>query len=144
MKNWKVIVGVLGVFLLGTLAGGLVTVRFVQKRAQRGFAAGFPRAAEFAARRLDRELRLDADQRRQVQAELQDAQRELRATYVRVRPELGKILSDSNQKIRAVLRPDQQETFDRILAERRARWQEAARTSAAWRAGNGPASSSSE
>jgi hypothetical protein len=40
---------------------------------------------------------------------------------------LGRILSASSQKVRAALRPDQQEKYDRILAERRARWQKAAR-----------------
>jgi hypothetical protein len=127
MKNWKVIIGVLGVFVLGMLAGGLVTARFARKSAQRAFAAGFPRAPEFAARRLDRELGLDADQHRQVLAALQEAQHQLRAVYAAARPELGRILSASSQKVRAALRPDQQEKYDRILAERRARWQKAAR-----------------
>jgi|GEM_PF-5119885 len=91
--------------------------------------------------RVERELRLNADQCRQVLAALEDAQRGVRTTYVRVRPELGKILSNSNKKIRAVLRPDQPATFDRIFAERRARGQEAARTSAAGRSENGSAPS---
>ena len=127
MKKWKVVVGVFVVFLLGLIAGGLLTVRFVQKRAQQGFLAGSPRLAEFVARRLDRELRLDEQQRGQVLATLRDTQRELRAANAQIRPELGKILFDSNMKIRAVLRPDQQEKYDRILAERRARWMSAAR-----------------
>ena len=99
MKNWKVVVGVLGVFLLGMLAGGLVTARLVHQRAQRGFAAGFPRAAEFAARRLNRELRLDSDQQRQVLAALRDAQQEVRAVYGRVRRRL-----DGERLLRVVAR----------------------------------------
>lgn len=141
MKNWKVIVGVIGVFLLGMMAGGLLTARLIQKRTQRAFMAGSPRAAEFVTRRLDRELRLDEQQRGQVLATLQDTQHELRTAYARIRPELGKILSDSNQKIRGVLRPDQQEKYDRILAERRARWMSGARALGDGPSAGGPTSS---
>jgi len=123
MKNWKVIVGVIGVFLLGMMAGGLLTARLIQKRTQRAFMAGSPRAAEFVTRRLDRELRLDEEQRRQVLTIMQATQHELREVYAEARPRIGGVLADSNRKVREVLRPEQQEKYDRILAERRARWQ---------------------
>lgn len=120
MKNWKAVVGVLGVFLLGMVAGGLVTARFIKNRAHQAFATGTPLAAEFIVRRLSWDLGLDADQRRQVLAIMQETQRGLQAAHQQVRPQTEKILADSNDMIRAVLRPDQQAKYNQILAERRA------------------------
>jgi len=122
MKNWKVILGVLSVFVLGMVAGGLVTARFMKKRAHQVFAPGSPAAAEFLTGRLSWELRLDSDQRRQVLAIMQDTQRAMQEAQAPVRPQLEKLLAESNQKIRAVLRPEQQEKYDRLLAQRRGQW----------------------
>jgi Spy/CpxP family protein refolding chaperone len=113
MKNWKVIAGIVGVFLLGMTAGGLVTARVIKRQAHRAGAPGSPMAAEFITRRLTWELHLTPEQRRQVFAILSETQRELRPLYQRA-------LTESQQKIRAVLRPDQQAKYDRLLAERRA------------------------
>ena len=122
MKNWKVVVGVLGVFLLGMAAGGLVTARFIRKRAQQAWMSSSPVAADLIARRLSWDLGLNTDQRRQVQAIIQETQRALQVVRQQIRPQTEKILAESNEKIRAVLRPDQQEKYDRIIAERRAAW----------------------
>jgi Spy/CpxP family protein refolding chaperone len=122
MKNWKVILGVLSVFVLGMAAGGLVTARWLKQRARLAFAPGAPAAAEFLTGRLSWELRLDADQRRQVLAIMQDTQRAMQEAQAPVRPQMEKLLAESNQKIRAVLRPEQQEQYDRLLAQRRAQW----------------------
>ena len=140
MRNWKVIVGVLGVFVLGMVAGGLVTARVIQKRAQRALATGSPRAAELVARRLGWELRLDGDQRRQVLAVMQDTQRQLQTAYSAVRPQTAMILAEANQRIRAVLRSGQQEKYDRIVADRRAKWLSRAHTPGDWRGTSSPPS----
>ena len=136
MKNWKVIVGVLGVFLLGMVAGGLVTARFIKKRAQQAFATGSPLATEFVARRLSWDLGLNTDQRRQVLAIMQETQRELQAVCLQIRPQTEQIFTESNGKIRAVLRPDQQEKYDRIVADRRAAWRQPLPERRPWRGGD--------
>lgn len=136
MKNWKVLGGVLGVFLLGMVAGGLVTARFIRHRAQQAFAPGSPVAAEFIARRLGWELELDADQRRQVLAILVATQRELRAVHLQVRPQTEKVIAASNDQIRAVLRPDQQAKYDRLVAERRTAWRQPPAERRPWRGGD--------
>ncbi len=122
MQNWKTIVGVAGVFVLGMIAGGLVTARALQKRVPRPLPPGSPLVADWVVRRLDWQLGLDREQRRQILAIMQETQRELQKTQAQIRPQMDKVFAESNQKIRAVLRPDQQEKYDQIVAERRARW----------------------
>jgi len=58
MRNWKAILGVLAVFLLGVIAGGLATHGFYQKRIRahwRGQAAATP---EVIARQMGGDLTL--------------------------------------------------------------------------------------
>ncbi len=122
MQNWKTIVGVVGVFVLGMIAGGLVTARVLQKRVPRPWPPGSPVVVDWVVRRLDWQLGLDREQRQQILAIMQETQRALQKTQAQIRPQMDKIFAESNQKVRAVLRPDQQEKYDRIVAERRARW----------------------
>jgi hypothetical protein len=136
MKNRKVIVGVLGVFLLGMVAGGLVTDRVIKKRAQQALTPGSPLAAEIVARRLSWDLGLTVDQRRQVLAIMQETQRELQAARLQIRPQMEQVFAASNGKIRAVLRPDQQEKYDRIVADRRAAWRQPPPERRPWRGGD--------
>ncbi|HYA86258.1 MAG TPA: hypothetical protein VEI57_04210, partial [Nitrospirota bacterium] len=63
MKKWKTIASIVLVFLLGALAGGLVTYEINLQKMER-FVTGEPRSTrEFIVHRLDRELHLDAAQR---------------------------------------------------------------------------------
>ena len=62
MKHWKIILGILGIFLLGMIAGGLLTLRIEHRL----FAKGPDAWARLVIRRLSFELRLDANQRAQL------------------------------------------------------------------------------
>jgi Spy/CpxP family protein refolding chaperone len=118
MKNWKAIVGVLLVFVLGMAAGGLVTLGVIRHRWMRG-----PQAmADFAVRRLSWELRLDAAQRQQLRAIVADTQQEMKAVGQQVQPQIEQTLGKAEHRVRAMLRPDQREKFDKLVAERKAHW----------------------
>ena len=123
MKNWKTIAAVVLVFLLGMAAGGLLTAKLIQRRARQWVAGPPPGAAsELVVNRLTRQLRLDATQREQIREIVRDSQQEMRALYRQVRPQAQEILGRSENHIRDILRPEQRETYDRLVAERRARW----------------------
>jgi uncharacterized membrane protein len=113
MRHWKAILGVIAVFLLGMLAGGLVTVRVVGHRFRHG--------SDFLVRRLSWQLHLDSTQREQLRGIVTDAQQQLRNVHRQVQPQVEAILAQSDDKVRAMLQPDQLKTFDRIVADRKAR-----------------------
>lgn len=122
MKNWKVILGVVLVFVLGAGAGALVTHRVYQKRLQT-FLRGGPAATEMIVRRMSVELDLRPERRRQLAEIIRDTQRQLREARQQPDPQFRTILRDMEQRIRNILTPEQQTKFDALMAERKAKWQ---------------------
>jgi hypothetical protein len=78
--------------------------------------------ANVIVRRLSWELRLDRVQREQLRAIVRDRQQEIKAVRRQVQPQIEDILSRSEAEVRAILRPRQQEKFDKLVAERKAKW----------------------
>ena len=122
MKKWKAIVGVILIFFLGMFAGGLVVGRIVAKRAARAAQGGTIFTAEEIAHHLGRRLDLDAQQREQVLHIVADTQSEISAVRREAEPKVRATIRDAVYKVRGVLRPEQREKFDRLVAARLARW----------------------
>jgi uncharacterized protein YneF (UPF0154 family) len=119
MKKWKAIVSIIIVFVLGVLAGALLTHKIYQHRVE-GIMKGEPRTTrEFIVQRLDRELHLDANQLEQVRAIVKETHTEMKKVRTQFRPQIEEILARSQEKIRALLRPDQREKYEKIIAERK-------------------------
>lgn len=117
MKHWKAILAVAGIFLLGALAGGLVTARVIQRRAQH--MAHRPHAVEeMIVRRLSWRLGLDEAQRMQLRAIVRDGQQEMQP----LRREMEAVLERAASQTRLILRPEQREKFDKFAGARRAKW----------------------
>ncbi len=125
MKNGKAILILVGVFLLGVLAGVLGTAKFVQVQ-MRHFMQGGPEAVgQIIVRRIGHELRLDAPQREKVQAIVTNAAGEIRAARRQIQPQINQTFEKSAAEIRAVLTPGQAQKFDKIVTEGRAHWEHA-------------------
>lgn len=124
MKNWKTILGVVAVFVLGMLAGGLVTAKCFRHRIHQILAGDQRVVANIIVRRLSWRLRLDAGQKEQLRAIVGEAQQELKGVRKQVQPQVEEILDRAFAKERATLRSDQAEKFDKLVAERRAKWHE--------------------
>jgi hypothetical protein len=121
MKNWKLIAACVGIFLLGMLAGGIVVGGMVARRIHR-FRTGEPVfSATEVTRFLQRRLDLDAGQRQQVHAVVVDAQAEMRAVRQHSETQTWGVISNAVARIEPVLRADQREKFERLVAERRLR-----------------------
>jgi hypothetical protein len=119
MKKWKAIVSIIIVFLLGALAGALVTHKIYQHRVE-GIMKGEPKTMrEFVVRRLERELHLDANQQEQLRAIVEETHAEMRRVRRQFRPQIEEILARSQEKIRVLLRPDQFEKYEKIITERK-------------------------
>ena len=103
MKNWKAIVGVIAVFVLGGLAGSFTTIAVVRHRLVDGH--GSQMMANFIVRRLSWELQLDHDQREQLRGIVHEGQTQLRAVRKQIQPQIEEALGQSEAKVRAILRP---------------------------------------
>ena len=121
MKGWKAVAGVVLVFFLGVLAGGIGVYRFHRHRMDRFFRGEPGAVSGFLLHRLSRELDLDESQRTRVADVVRRTQEEMQGLRQKVRPQLEELMEKGRREIRAGLRPDQQVRFDQIVAERRHR-----------------------
>jgi Spy/CpxP family protein refolding chaperone len=121
MKKWKAIAGILLVFLLGALSGVLGTYAVYQQRMEGVMRDEPGRAREFIVRRLGRDLSLDPGQSEQLRAIVRETHAQLRELRKKIRPETEEIMARSQDRVRAILRPDQREKYEKIIAEHRKR-----------------------
>ena len=121
MKSIKPIIGLILVFILGATSGSLVTYMVMQSRLE-SIVAGGPHAREdVLITRLSKELDLDSQQREQVGAIIHETHEDMRQIRQKSRPQIEALLADSQLRISALLRPEQQDKFKKIIAERKAR-----------------------
>lgn len=109
---------IVAVFLLGFLAGA-ASLQVVRARIERRLLDAPDPLARVVVYKLDKELRLTPEQRREVQRVMADSRLEVIAATADVLPRLLDIFDRSQARIRAALTPAQQEKFDRLVAERR-------------------------
>ena len=118
MKAWKAVAGVVLVFVLGVLSGGIGVYRFHRSALDR-FARGEPaRVPEFYVRKLSHRLDLDPAQRERVETIVRRTVGEVRQVREECRPRIDEALEKGRRDIRAELRPEQQRRFDELDAER--------------------------
>ncbi len=116
MKRWKAVLGVIFIFILGAIAGGIISsavIRHCQPW-------GRPPSREQVVSKLSRRLDLDTGQRAQVEVIVNDAHNQMREMRREDQPKIESILTDAQARIRTVLRPNQKQEFDKLVA----RWKE--------------------
>jgi hypothetical protein len=121
MKRWKSILGVLLIFLLGALAGAAVEHRVGRQSLEAVLSGRGGATVDLIVRRLSRSLDLDTAQRDQVRAIVTETRRDIVEIRKPVQAQVEAAIERSRARVRAILRPDQQEKSDRIQAERRKR-----------------------
>jgi len=121
MKKWKAIISVILIFLLGSLAGALVTHKIYQHRVGSILKGEARPMREMIVRRLDHELHLDPTQQEQLRAIVKETHEEMKNIRRQFRPQTEQIFARSQDRIRAILRPDQLEKYEKIIAERKKR-----------------------
>jgi len=119
MKKWKAIISIIVVFLLGSLAGALITHEIYQHRIE-SFIRGEPKR-ELIVRRLNHYLNLDTTQLEQLRIIVKETYDGIKNVRKQIRPQIEEILESSQNKVRAILRPDQLEKYEKIIAERKKR-----------------------
>lgn len=118
MKSFKAIAGVILIFLLGAASGSVTTYLFT--RSQRSCPpADTPRwREEHLVARLTEQLQLDSTQQERVRAIVLETHSRIKQVRSKARPEVETALAEGQRRINALLRPDQQEKFRKIIAER--------------------------
>jgi len=115
-KSIKPILGLILVFALGAASGSLTTYMVGDGHFDHFSSGGPHRKEDMLLKRLTRQLDLDSRQQEQIKSII-------RETHVRqkVQPEIEIQLKDSQARISALLSPQQQEIFKKMIEERKAR-----------------------
>ena len=126
MNRFRSILGIVAVFVLGMLAGGLITFlvfRAIVTAPRRAYLQGGGDAvANLVARQFSRRLHADAGQSAQIQQILRDTAQELEGVAGRVAPEVRETVQKAEARVRAVLKPEQQAEFDKMMQRARETW----------------------
>lgn len=117
MKNFKAMAGILLVFILGAAGGALVTHMIEKARFEHFISGGHRMRENVIVERLTKKLDLDGRQQEQVRAILHETHEGIRQVRSRIHPQIEALLTAGQDRIKAVLQPDQREKFDRIIAE---------------------------
>lgn len=110
----KVSVGILLVFILGTLAGSFGTQAYLKYRVYHFVQRGHEARAERFLGRLSHELDLTETQQIEIGKILRDSHRELARISQRCQPEIRAIIEHDFGMIREILTDDQRERFDQF------------------------------
>ncbi len=121
MKNFKAIAGILLVFLLGAAGGGLVTHMIHVTRFERFISGGHRMREDVIVERLTKKLDLDSRQQEEVRVIVHETHDGIRQVRSRIKPQIEALLTAGQDRIKTVLRPDQREKFDKIIAGRNQR-----------------------
>lgn len=119
MTKWKTILGVVGIFILGMLAGGLLVAGVAAKRLHRVAHDQPAFTAQEITRAVTRRVHLDTTQRAQFQAIVEDTQQQLLAARKQAEPHSHAIIEAAVARARTLLRPEQQATFDQMITAHR-------------------------
>jgi hypothetical protein len=113
MKRWKLVSGLLLVFVLGILAGAFGTRIYLKGR----FAhlRKDPKARQvFIMRKLSKELELTQDQKIKVEKIVEQMGEKRREFYLTNRPEIKRIMDEGFLQIKKELSNDQQKKLDEL------------------------------
>jgi len=121
MKGWKAVISVILIFLLGGIAGALLMHRTDQQKIENIMHGEPGTTREFIVTRLNRELSLDSAQLEQLRTIVRETHAEIRSVRKEYRPQIDEVIKRSQDKVRAILRPEQLETFNKLVAERQKR-----------------------
>lgn len=130
MKTLKRILGVLLIFLFGVFIGAAISNAGAMQKLRELMLGGPEAVMQVLVKRLDRELKLDDQQKRKLQAIMDDAHIRLRQSRAKIQPEVEATLHEAEDRTRAILYPNQIKKFDDFVRRGRQKWKEEAGASA--------------
>lgn len=120
MRKWKLVTGVVLVFVLGVLAGSLGTHLYQRQWSERFWKDPAARRAVFL-QRLTRKLQLSEAQRKEFKAIVEEVDGKLQSLGRDSRAEIKRIIDESFTRMKEKLTPEQQTKLDEFKARHEAR-----------------------
>lgn len=124
MKKWRLIAGILLVFILGLVVGSWGTGMYLRNRLDRFREDPETRKASILDR-LDRRLGLTDAQRSAFQSIINETERKVGKSFEKHEAEMKGFIDESFARMEGILNPEQCEKLDalrRELEERRKAW----------------------
>jgi len=122
MTRLKRILGVLLIFIFGMIVGGAGASAEFGKKIREVLTGGPEAVVAEVVKRLDKELKLDPEQKRQLLRISDDTHIKLRQSRAKIQPEVDQTLGEAEGKVRAILYPDQVKKFDKLLHKGGDKW----------------------
>lgn len=119
MNKFKILTGLLLVFILGILTGVLITRMIIEQRIER-FARGGPPAARVLEKYSSR-LGLNESQKRAFEEIILQTRAKLQEHRRKFHPGFEKIMDESHMKMKEYLNPQQKEELDKMYDEMKRR-----------------------
>jgi Spy/CpxP family protein refolding chaperone len=121
MNKTKAFLAVMLVFIFGFAGGALVTHMVDQSRHETFARGGHQPREDMLLKRLTSKLDLDSRQQEKVRTIIHDTQLAMQQIRRQSRPHIEGVLTEGQQRISALLTPEQNDKFEKILAERKLR-----------------------
>lgn len=121
-RDWKSILGVLAVFILGGVAGLLLSFIVVRHRVTELLRPGSPAYEQMLERRLSRGLHLDAGQRERFHEALIANIEARKKLQVQLQPQMQELNLETRRQLAIILTPEQRATFRQNMEEFRRRF----------------------
>ncbi len=116
MKRWKLVSGLLLVFVLGILAGSFGTRIYLKDRFEH--LRKDPKARQaFIMGKLSKELELTQDQKTKIKKIVEQVGEKRREFFLKKRPEIKRIMDEGFLQIKKELNNDQQKKLDTLRKE---------------------------
>ena len=120
MRRWQALLALAGLFLLGTVAGSLGAHLYYARALARP-----PGPPPFFGRpmgpMLESRLDLSEEQRQELRQVLEESRREAEAMRAEMAPRMREIMARNEDRIRAILTPEQAERFEELRRRHRRR-----------------------
>ncbi|MCE0522344.1 MAG: hypothetical protein LV480_05475 [Methylacidiphilales bacterium] len=116
-KTWRAVVGIFFIFVLGWVGGALTTAIVMHHKALVLLRGGPQAVMTLLERRTTHNLGLNASQQQQVHAAFMENLQQRLELQRQVQPQVKALNYRTLQEIDAVLTPDEQEQFQKNLAQ---------------------------
>lgn len=112
MNKLKLWLGIVSIFLIGVIIGGLVSTMLIRNHMIRIRRHGPPRMHELVSKRLIGNIDLTNDQREEIQKIVEEFEPRFLRFDGETRAGIQRIMDEMSDQIRTALTPEQRESFD--------------------------------
>ena len=124
MKRLRGFLGVFLIFFFGVIVGASMTSGAIWKEIHDLIEGGPDAVVAKFSDKLNKELKLDDAQKQMLAQVVTETRIKLRTIRAEAQPQVATTLTDAEQKLRAILNPDQRKKFEQIIAKGREKWVE--------------------